>query len=76
MQKIPPLFYIWQKLKLGVDKTFKVYIRKQIVEAFFNHPILCGNYIDWHTNNPGECGVTIKFKSTNQQFDIIIKERK
>lgn len=50
-------------------------IRKQIIEAFFNNPKLGENYIDWHTENSGECGVTIMFKNSNEEFDIIISRR-
>ena len=50
-------------------------IRKQIIEAFFNNPKLGENYIDWHTENSGECGVTIMFKNANEEFDIIIRRK-
>lgn len=50
-------------------------IRKQIIEAFFNNPKLGENYIDWHTENSGECGVTIMFKNENEEFDIIIRRK-
>lgn len=50
-------------------------IRKDITEAFFNHPILGKHYIDWHTED-GECGLTLIFKSTNEEFDIIIKKKR
>ena len=48
-------------------------VRKQIIEAFFNNPKLGENYIDWHTENSGECGVTIMY--SDEQFDIIIRRR-
>ena len=50
-------------------------IRKNIIEAFFNNPKLGENYIDWHTENSGECGVTIMFKNANEEFDIIIRRK-
>lgn len=50
-------------------------IRKQIIETFFNNPKLGENYIDWHTENSGECGVTIMFKNANEEFDIIIRRK-
>lgn len=50
-------------------------VRKQIIEAFFNNPKLGENYIDWHTENSGECGVTIMFRNANEEFDIIIKRK-
>lgn len=49
-------------------------IRKWIVATFFNKPILGKNYIDWHTTS-GECGLTLIFSDTNEQFDIIIKKK-
>jgi hypothetical protein len=49
-------------------------IRQWIVATFFNNPILGKHYIDWHTED-GECGVTIIFPNTNEQFDIIIKKK-
>ena len=49
-------------------------IRKDIVEAFFNNPILGEHYVDWHTED-GECGLTLMFKNANEEFDIIIKKR-
>ena len=49
-------------------------IRKQIVESFWNNPILGKHYVDWHTED-GECGVTLMFKSTNEEFDIIIRKK-
>lgn len=50
-------------------------VRKQIIESLFNNPQLGKNYIDWHTENSGECGVTIMYENQNEQFDIIIKRR-
>lgn len=50
-------------------------IRKQIIEAFFNTPILGKNYIDWHTENQGECGVTLIFNAAGEEFDITIKRK-
>lgn len=49
-------------------------IRKWIIGAFFNNPILGKHYIDWHTED-GECGLTLIFQSTNEQFDIIIRKK-
>ena len=49
-------------------------IRKNIAEAFFNNPILGKHYVDWHTEN-GECGLTLIFKSTNEEFDITIRKK-
>lgn len=49
-------------------------IREWIIEALINEPKLEENYIDWHTENLGECGVTIMFSKENQ-FDIIIKRK-
>lgn len=51
------------------------YIRKNIIEAFFNHPELGKNYIDYHTED-GKCGLTIIFRNQNQKFDIIIEPHK
>ena len=48
-------------------------IRKWIVNALLNHPKLGENYIDWHTDNSGECGLTIMYP--NEQFDIIIRRK-
>lgn len=48
-------------------------IRKDIIEAFFNNPILGEHYVDWHTET-GECGLTLMFKNANEEFDIIIKK--
>jgi hypothetical protein len=50
-------------------------IRREIVEAMFNKPVLGDNYVDWHTED-GECGVTIMFKHANEEFDIIIVKRR
>jgi hypothetical protein len=49
-------------------------MREWIIEALINEPILGQNYVDWHTENSGECGVTIMFGNENQ-FDIIIKRK-
>ena len=48
-------------------------IRRDIVEAFFNNPILGKHYIDWHTED-GECGLTLMFKNANEEFDVIISK--
>lgn len=48
-------------------------VRKDIVEAFFNNPILDKHYVDWHTED-GECGLTLMFKNANEEFDIVIKK--
>lgn len=45
-------------------------IREWIVRALLNEPKLGKNYVDWHTENSGECGVTIMYP--NEQFEIII----
>ena len=50
-------------------------LRKEIVEGLFNNPELGKHYIDWHTENYGECGVTIMYPNQNQQFDIIIRSK-
>ena len=49
-------------------------IRKQIIEAFWNKPILGKHYVDWHTRDE-ECGVTLMFENANEEFDIVIKKR-
>lgn len=49
-------------------------IRKDIVEAFFIHPKLGENYVDWHTED-GRCGLTLMFKDTNEEFEIIIRKK-
>lgn len=47
-------------------------IRKLIVEAFFNKPILGKHYVDWHTED-GECGLTLMLR--DKKFDIVIREK-
>jgi hypothetical protein len=58
----------------GRDMRTAESIRKWIIGAFFNNPILGKHYIDWHTED-GECGLTLIFQSTNEQFDIIIRKK-
>ena len=48
-------------------------IRKDIVEALFNNPVLGKQYVDWHTED-GECGLTLMFKNANEEFDVVIKK--
>ena len=50
-------------------------IRRSIIESLLCFPTLGENYIDWHTENPNECGVTIMYKNQNQQFDILIRQK-
>lgn len=59
--------------KIGEKMETVEDIRKIIIEALTDKPILGKNYIDWHTENPGECGVTII--KQNQEFDIIIRNK-
>ena len=46
-------------------------IRRHIIAALLNEPILGQNYVDYHNEND-ECCVRIMYPS--KQFDIIIKE--
>lgn len=46
-------------------------IRPKILDAILPDGALCQDYIDYHTENPGECGLTIKLNG--QQFDILIR---
>lgn len=46
-------------------------IRKEIINTFFNNPILGKDYIDWHTED-GKCGLTIMIDG--RKFDIIIQQ--
>ena len=50
-------------------------VRKKIINGMLDNPELGVNYIDWHTENYGECGVTIMCGDKEEQFDIIIKRR-
>ena len=49
-------------------------IRKQIIESFWNKPVLGKHYVDWHTED-GESGLTLMFNDTNEKFDIIIRKK-
>ena len=49
-------------------------IRKDIVESFFNNPVLGEHYVDWHTED-GKCGLTLMFKNANEEFNIIIEKK-
>lgn len=51
---------------LSVEK-----VREYILKLFCKNPTLGFNYIDWHTENSGECGLTVRIG--NQFFDIIIR---
>lgn len=46
-------------------------IRSKILEAILPVGELCKDYIDYHTENHGECGLTVKLDG--QQFDILIR---
>ena len=46
-------------------------IRRHIIAALLNEPILGQNYVDYHNEND-ECCVRIMYPG--KQFDIIIKE--
>ena len=46
-------------------------IRRYIISALLNEPILGQNYVDYHNKND-ECCVRIMYSS--KQFDITIKE--
>ena len=46
-------------------------IRRYIIAALLNEPILGQNYVDYHNEND-ECCVRIMY--SGKQFDIIIKE--
>lgn len=48
-------------------------IRSCIIKSLLDKATLGENYIDWHTENSGECGVTITYP--DEQFDIIIKRK-
>ena len=48
-------------------------IRVKILSAILPSASTLGNeYIDYHTENPGECGLTVRLDG--QQFDILIRE--
>ena len=49
-------------------------IRRWIISAVLGEPKLGQNYVDWHTENLNECGVTIKYPSS--EFEIIIRKTK
>lgn len=48
--------------------------RKYILNRILTKPKLGVNYIDWHTDESGVCGLTIKICS--QVFDITISHSK
>lgn len=48
-------------------------IREWIIRALVNEPVLGQNYVDWHTENSGECGVTIMYP--NEKFEIVIRRK-
>ena len=58
----------WRQLMIAVEK-----IREWIIRALVNEPVLGQNYVDWHTEKSGECGVTIMYP--NEQFEIIIRRK-
>ena len=62
-------------LRKGDNMKTAEEIRDQIIKSVFNNPILGENYVDWHTDNLGECGVTFMYKNQGVVFDIVIRMR-
>ena len=48
-------------------------IREWIIQKLLPVPELGVNYVDWHTENSGECGVTVTI--AGRQFGIIIRAK-
>lgn len=48
-------------------------IRAWIIEKLLPNPVLGQNYVDYHTENSGECGVTVTI--AGKEFDIIIRAK-
>ena len=48
-------------------------IREWFINKFLISPEFGLNYVDWHTENNNECGVTIMFGK--RKFDIIFREK-
>ena len=48
-------------------------IRHWIIYGLLNEPKLGENYIDWHTEDYGECGLTLIYP--HDEFDIVIKRK-
>lgn len=46
-------------------------LRTILLSMIYDKPQLGKDYVDWHTENHGECGVTISLNK--QKFDIIIR---
>lgn len=46
-------------------------LRNILLSMIYDKPELGKDYVDWHTENSGECGVTISIG--NQKFDIIVR---
>ena len=46
-------------------------LRTILLSMIYDKPELGKDYVDWHTENFGECGVTIYLGE--QKFDIIIR---
>lgn len=46
-------------------------LRSILLSMIYDKPELGKDYVDWHTENSDECGVTISLG--NQKFDIIIR---
>jgi hypothetical protein len=46
-------------------------LRTILLSMIYDKPELGKDYIDWHTEDSGECGVTISLG--RQKFDIIIR---
>jgi hypothetical protein len=46
-------------------------LRTILLSMIYDKPELGKDYIDWHTENSGECGATIFLG--RQKFDIIIR---
>jgi len=48
-------------------------IRTWIIEKLFPNPVLGQDYMDYHTENSGECGVIVTL--AGKEFDIIIRAK-
>lgn len=46
-------------------------LRGILLSMIYDKPELGKDYVDWHTENSGECGATISL--CGQKFDIIIR---
>lgn len=49
-------------------------IRELIVESLLPNPVLGKNYVDYHTENDGECGVTVMLVGDNTLSAKVIRQ--